>query len=155
MKKILILVVVLVAFSGFANADSNKRMEAAGKLLDALMMHDLLQKSIEQMLEIQLQQNPEMVPYRKTMLAFFQKHMSYESMKDEMAAIYAEAFDEHELYQLTEFYLSPVGKKTMQKMPELMAKGARMGMARVQNNLGELQEMIRLESERVEKLQNQ
>ena len=155
MKKVLVLILMLIAFPGFAQAGSDKRTEAAGKLLNALNMQDLLQKSIEQTLEIQMQQNPEMQPYRKTMMEFFQKYMSYESVKDEMAAMYAEAFDEHELVQLTEFYLSPVGRKTMLKMPELMAKGARMGMARVQNNLGELQEMIREESERIQKLQKQ
>lgn len=155
MKKILVLILMLIVFPGFAQAGSDKRMEAAVRLLDALRMQDLLQKSIEQTLEIQMQQNPEMQPYRKTMMEFFQKYMSYESMKDEMAAMYAEAFDEHELSQLTEFYLSPVGRKTMLKMSELMAKGARIGMSRVQSNLGELQEMIRKESERIQKLQKQ
>ena len=40
-------------------------------------------------------------------------------------------------------------------MPSLMAQGGQIGAARVQANIGELQAMIKAESERLQKLSKQ
>jgi len=56
-----------------------------------------------------------------------------------MAKIYMAEFSESELNELTKFYQTPLGKKTIQKMPALMAKGAEIGQKRVQKHLPELQ----------------
>ena len=44
-------------------------------------MEQALEQSISQMLQIQLQQNPALAPYKNIMLQFFKKHMSYENLK--------------------------------------------------------------------------
>lgn len=41
--------------------------------------------------------------------------------------IYMEAFSEPELVELVSFYSTPLGKKTLEKMPELFLKGAKIG----------------------------
>ena len=40
-------------------------------------------------------------------------------------------------------------------MPTLMAKGAQLGVARVEENIGELEAMIDAEAKRLEKLQSE
>ena len=60
-----------------------------------------------------------------------------------------------ELKELTAFYETPTGKKTIEKMPQLMAQGAQIGAARVQENMAELQAMIKEESERLKHLSEQ
>lgn len=132
-----------------ARADSAATAEAE-KLLQTMNMQSALQASMEQMLDVQIQQNPAMGPYRQVMQQFFQKHMSYQSLKPELVQIYAEAFSAQELAEINQFYTSQVGQKTIQKMPELMGKGARIGAARVQANIGELQAMIKAEAQRLE-----
>lgn len=42
--------------------------------------------------------------------------------------IWDKYFDENEVNQILAFYESPVGKKTLQKMPELTAEGSSIGM---------------------------
>jgi hypothetical protein len=54
------------------------------------------------------------------------------------------------LRELNIFYASPVGRKVVDKLPELMKQGAQLGAARVQANLPELQAMIQAEVERLE-----
>ena len=147
-----ILLIALVISSSHTLADNDSRKEAE-LLLSTMGLDQALEQSISQMLDVQLQQNPTLVPFKQVMLRFFNKHMSYESLKPEMVTIYAEAFTSTELKEINAFYKTPAGAKTIEKMPELMAKGGQIGAKRVQDNIQELQDMIKVESERIQKLQ--
>ncbi len=116
-------------------------------------MKEALEHSIEQTLDIQLQQNPTLVPFKEVMMKFFRKYMSYETLKPDMVKIYADAFTANELKELNAFYSTPTGRKTIQKMPELMAKGSQIGAKRVQDNIQELQKMIKDEADRIKVMQ--
>lgn len=132
--------------TSYAAADS--RSEAAEELLNIMNTAQLLEKSIDQMLQIQIQQNPNLEPYKGTMLKFLKKHMSYENLKDDLIRLYTESFNEDELRQISTFYQTPVGQKAVLKMPELMSKGAQLGASKVQQHIGELQAMIQEEVKR-------
>lgn len=114
-----------------------------------------LEQSMSQMIDVQLQQNPALAPYKGVMMEFFSKYTSYNSLKLEMAQAYSEAFTTVELKEINAFYASDVGQKVVATMPVLMAEGAQMGITRVQANIGELQEMIKAESERIQALQEE
>ncbi|MEM6580357.1 MAG: DUF2059 domain-containing protein [Pseudomonadota bacterium] len=118
-------------------------------------MEQALQQSVLQMLDVQLQQNPALAPYKGVILEFLNEHMSYESIKPDLLKIYSTEFTAAELREINSFYSTDVGRKTIEKMPTLMAQGSQIGAARVQENIGELQAMIRAESERIQSLQSQ
>lgn len=140
------LCVCSAAFADNAN-------EEAEKLFNILGMESALEQSMSQMLDIQLQQNPKLTAFKDVMMQFFQKHMSYDSLKPDMLRIYAETFSGQELKEINAFYSTEVGKKTIEKMPALMAQGAQIGAARVQENIGELQAMIQAEAARLQEAQ--
>lgn len=123
-------------------ADEASHRKAAEGLLSLMNMDDLLNQTIDQMLQMQMKQNPVIAPYEQEMKAFFKKYMSWASLKDEMTKLYVDQFTESELGELTKFYQTPLGKKTLQKMPALMAKGAEIGQRKVQEHLPELQASI-------------
>ncbi|MGA7177990.1 MAG: DUF2059 domain-containing protein [Thiobacillaceae bacterium] len=133
-------------------ADDGAR-HAAETLLNTIGIEDLLEQTMSQSLDSQLAEKPELVPYKQVMLTFLRKHMSYESLKPDLINLYAAAFTAQELQELNEFYKTPIGKKALQKMPELINKGAQLGSRRVQDNIQELQEMLQAESERIQKLE--
>lgn len=135
-----------------ASADPSA-VEEAERLLNTMGMAATFDDTIEQMLNMQVQANPAMAPYRGALRTFFRKHMSYEQLKPEMVQLYADTFSASELREISAFYSTPVGKKTLEKMPELMAKGGEIGVARVQANAHELQSVIEAESERLQQLQ--
>ena len=101
------------------------------------------------MIDIQLQQNPAIAPFKQVMLDFFSKYMSWESLKDDIAEIYLEEFSIQELKELTAFYKTPTGQKAALRVPQLMSKGGELGMRRVQEHMPELQEMIAKEAEKM------
>ena len=149
------ILITSLTFSTQIFADINTHSEAhkeAAILLEASGTEKMMSQTAEQMLQVQLQQNPTLAPYKEIMLKFINKHMSYNSIKSELINLYAESFTAEELRDLTNFYKTPTGQKAIIKMPELMARGAQIGAMRVQSNITELQEMIKQESERLQLL---
>ncbi|WP_204355729.1 MULTISPECIES: DUF2059 domain-containing protein [Marinobacter] len=138
-----------LATSSAALADAASTAEAE-KLLDAINMEETLDRSISQMLDVQLNQQPSLKPYKDVMLRFFSKYMSYDNIKPDLVSIYADAFTAEELRELNAFYTTDIGQKAIRTMPDLMAKGAQMGAQRVQAHIGELRTMIAEEAERLE-----
>ena len=128
--------------------------EEAEKLLTNMEAHIrvVLQRSSNQMLEMQMNQSPSLAPYKDVMTKFLERHISYESLKPEMARMYAEAYTLTELKELNAFYSSKVGKKTLDLQSRLVARGEQIAAAKVKNNLDELGSMIKAESKRLQKL---
>ena len=125
-----------------AHADEASHRKATENLFSLMGMEALVTQGIDQMLAMQVQQNPALAQYQVQMKAFLSKYMSWGSLKEDMAKLYMAEFTESELNELTKFYQTPLGKKTIQKMPTLMAKGAEIGQKRVQEHLPELEAAI-------------
>jgi len=140
---------ITISSLSFANTDSEIEAE---KLLNSMDVEKTMTASMSQMIDIQLQQNPTLAPFKLVMMKFFKKHMSWDGLKPEFIQIYSKAFTASELRDINAFYATDTGKKTIQKMPILMAQGAQIGAARVQANIKELQSMIKAEAERLKKL---
>ncbi len=144
MKSLLALLLATLVFLHPAalRADTASHRAAAESLLNLMDMDKMMSQSVDQMLQIQIKQNPSLAQYETQMRAFLNKYLSWASMKDDMLNIYTTEFTEDELKQLTAFYQTPLGKKTVQKMPALMQKGAEISQKRLQEHLPELQAAI-------------
>ncbi|UOQ78019.1 DUF2059 domain-containing protein [Hymenobacter sp. 5516J-16] len=154
MKKLLILATGLAlavpavqaqstaSATGTAAAISAGQRKAAEELLAATDSEKNLSATIDRMLAAQLEQNPGMKAVEPEMRAYLTKYMSWPSMKEDMVQLYAREFTEKELKELTKFYQTPTGRKTITKMPALMAAGMEIGQKRMQEHLPELQQAI-------------
>jgi uncharacterized protein len=140
--------------AGAAQAADDARLNAALGLLDKMDMRDTLSRTIEQYLQLEMENSPELEPFRHIMLTFLNKHMGFDSVRLDFARIYAEAFDEQELAEMSAFYATPTGRKAIQRVPELTAMGARLGQRKVEENMAELQAMIASEVKRLEAQRN-
>ncbi|HMG05050.1 MAG TPA: DUF2059 domain-containing protein, partial [Chthoniobacterales bacterium] len=123
-------------------ADEASHRKAAESLLSQMNMDAVLSQTIDQTLQMQIKANPAIAPYEQEMKNFLKKYMSWAGLQEDMVKLYADAFTESELNELSKFYQTPVGKKTLQQMPVLMSKGAEIGQRRVQEHLPELQNTI-------------
>lgn len=150
MKKLsLLLFFTAWTISSAAWADNGAKLEAE-KLLDAMNTEMIMQQSMERMLDLQIKQNQSIAPLRGVMLKFLEKHMSYKSIKQDLIDIYAAEFNGTELSEMRKFYETPTGKKAIEKMPLLMSKGGEIGTRRVQENMAELQQLIKEELEKTQ-----
>ena len=155
MKKLSIILFITTILCSQATFSSDESKIEAESLLDTMNMHMAFEQSVQQMLQLQIQQNPSLAPYKDVMLQFFAKHMNYEGLKPQLIDMYTAAFTESELKDINAFYATPTGQKALQKMPELMARGGQIGAQRVQDNIQELRDMIKAESERIKKLESE
>lgn len=146
MKVKIWLAVASLSLTCVAAVASPETDAQAVALLDSINMKTTFGQMIEKTLEIQLKQNPALVPYKDVMQRFFDKYMSYESMKGELIEIYSSAFTAQELKEIADFYRTDTGKKAISLMPELMAKGGALGARRIQEHLPEFKSMMSEES---------
>lgn len=151
---IVFVLITALSMSSMSLADAASEKEAE-KLLDMVGTQEVMEQSMSQMLDIQLQQNPALAPYKGVMMEFLNENMSYESLKPELIKMYSEEFTSSELREINAFYSTNVGKKSIEKMPKLMMQGGQLGATRVQENINDLQAMIQAESERIQKLQSE
>jgi uncharacterized protein len=143
--RLLFAVAVASAVASTALADTKSHRKAAEDLLTAMGVEAQMSKAIDTQLDAQTKMMPMMAQLKEPMKKFFDKYMSYASMKEELITNYVDAFSEKDLKEITAFYKSPVGKKLVGKMPELMSKATELGTKRVQENQAELQKMVQEE----------
>ncbi|RSK46832.1 DUF2059 domain-containing protein [Hymenobacter rigui] len=121
---------------------SASQRKAAEELLAATNSEKNLTESIDRMLAVQIEQNPGMKAVEPEMRAYLNKYMSWNAMKEDMVQLYAREFSEKELKELAKFYQTSIGRKTIEKMPQLMAASMEIGQRRMQEHLPELQQAI-------------
>ncbi len=77
---------------------------------------------------------------------FFAKTFDNPELEKEMAKVYENAYTKEEMEQLLEFYKTPLGKKTLETMPQIMQESAKIGQKfAMENQAGfqaEMQEIM-------------
>ena len=96
----------------------------------------------EQVVETQIQQNPQLASQREILQKFVNKYLSWASVRQDTITAYTQEFTEPELEKLIEFYATPVGKKASEKMPKLVFIAGQIGLKKAQANQAELQQMM-------------
>jgi hypothetical protein len=137
-----LLTIALVLHPCVALGDAQSHRTAAENLLIVMEVDKSLPPLAEQVLENQLQQNPQLAPQREILQKFLHKYLDWASVRQDTITAYTHEFTEPELEQLTEFYATPVGKKANEKMPKLMFIAGQLGLKKAQANQAELQQMI-------------
>jgi hypothetical protein len=115
---------------------------AAENLLIVMEVDKSLPKIAEQVVENQIQQNPQLAPQREVFKQFITKYLNWASVKEETITAYTQEFTEPELKKLTEFYKTPLGKKANEKMPQLAFIAGQIGLKKAQANQAELRQMV-------------
>lgn len=146
MRKILsaAAAVVLVLAAGPASAQPSAGQRAAAtELLMAMHVPEVLNASVQQMLDAQIRAAPELQGVQDVMRDFARRYVSWEALREQYVDIYASSFSEDELREMTDFYRTETGQKLARATPRLMARGAELGQRAVQAHRAELEQMIR------------
>jgi len=132
MKKLTISILLLLfaAFPPTLLASEASHRKAAEEYIESVQSKrgfDLMISSLEDMLSKQFQGielSPEKrmasIEASKATTDMFRELFVWEEMRKLYIDIYIQVFSEKELRELTDFYHSPLGKKVIAKMPELM-----------------------------------
>ena len=143
--KPLIAVTALIFFSisqGLSAADNSSHVQQVETLFKLTQMETKVDQSIDSIMELQLSQNPQLAQHQAKMRAFFEKHIGWAALKNDITAMYLKTFSEDELKAINGFYITPAGQKVITALPGLVQQRNQLAMMRLQQNIGELQQII-------------
>lgn len=161
-RSALLGVVLLVAASAApgARADEQARLDLAIELLAQLDMGQLLtsmQGPMEAMIGEQLEQlatceamRPALDAYARDAGALIGESFRADAFMAQAAALYVEVFDRDELQGLVDFYRSPLGRKMLARMPELMQGSMALAQQHVAALTPRIEELAAALGERLE-----
>ena len=138
--------VCLYVAPGSSPADADSHRQEVEKLFKLTHMEEKVNESVDNVLQIQLQQSPQLQPHRQVLDDFLQKHIGWSSMKEAIASMYMETFSEAELQEINAFYMTPTGQRVISDVPQLVQQRNQLAMQRMQQNIGELQKLIGAQS---------
>jgi uncharacterized protein len=125
-----------------ALGDEQSHRKAAENLLLVMEVDKSLPKVVEQVVETQVQKNPQLASQRDVLQRFLTAYLNWEIVKEETITAYTHEFTEPELQQLTAFYQTPLGKKANEKLPQLAFIAGQVGLKKAQAHEMELRQML-------------
>lgn len=158
--KTLLIVIWISILASVAYADEPPEDEALQEL-SALMKMDKLVDSMYSQIEVMLQNmstNMGVKPdeqtifdeYYSKMVLVMKQEMSWEKFEKPLLGIYAKHFSAQEIQDMITFYKSQTGKKSIEKMPELMQESMILGQKMVQAVLPKIDEISKQLSDDLE-----
>ncbi len=131
--------------------DAAAQAAAAKELFKALKLQSGLSDTANAMIDSEVGRNPGLTPYRDVMVDWLKKYMTWEAMEPELVKMYTDTFTEAELKQMAQFYASPAGQKSLEKLPEMMQRTAMAGARISQPHQDELRAAMTARSEELKK----
>jgi len=157
-RRLLIIVAVLLV-SSLVYADDASHRKACEDMMKMWKIDKMLGPMFDQVKKMQEDMVGKMkIPddmkdinskYLNKMNEMIKKEMSWDGMKEDFIGIYMEVFSESEIREMIDFYNSPIGKKSIEKAPELMQKVFSMSQNRVKRFMPEIE---RLSNEMAEEI---
>jgi len=133
---------LLMLSSGLYAADDSSHLQQVKTLFKLTQMEKKVDQSIDTVMQLQLNQNPQLTKHRAEMRAFFEKHIGWTAMKNDITEMYMRTFSEDELKAINAFYITPEGQKVISVLPGLVQQRNQLAMTRLQQNIAELQQII-------------
>ncbi|EXB26196.1 MULTISPECIES: DUF2059 domain-containing protein [Acinetobacter] len=140
MKKLFITIILgtvisIPAFAQPASKDSIKQLlkitkseQFLGQMSPQIsnMMHSSIEK-FTQGKQLTTKQELALVNYSQELGKIMQEELTWAKLEPEMIKIYAEEFTQQEIDGMIQFYKTPVGQSTIDKMPIVMQKSMQVG----------------------------
>ena len=143
MRPTTVLLAALLALGARpAAAQEPLRQELALQLLEAMRVPEQIQASMAVVAATQARMNPDLPGLEALLREFLARYVTWDALKTEYAGLYAGAFTEEELREMTAFYRTPTGQKLARATPQLSRLGAELGERVMRAHAAELEEMI-------------
>lgn len=149
-----VMMVLVVSGVTAAGAQESQRRALAEELLAAMNMQDAVEQSfamVKRMIPPQMEKMQQVTGAtnmpanvsRQTekMMDMIAGELSWEKMKADYIALYAETFTEQELKDTVAFYKSPAGQAFVKKQPELMKRSMEISQKLMMQIMPKIQAM--------------
>jgi hypothetical protein len=129
MKYLALILLFLVP--GLASADDASHHAAAVKLIETIggkeVMRNAFAAVVDSMPASKMWSAAQNAEMKQAVFQWFDEDFKWEDLSSQLADIYTKALSEDEINQLIAFYQTPLGKKTLSVLPEVMKEASVMG----------------------------
>ena len=142
-------VLACLLFAASALADEKSHRQAAEELLAVTDTGSIMEQVQEQVrvmysgitkdMDIPPEKQVVTERYMSRLGDLMAEELSWEKTKDQFIELYMTVYTEDEIRELTAFYQSPVGKKLLAKMPQLVQESMRIAQEHVKNVLPKIE----------------
>ncbi len=139
---IVTLLLLTLTTSVLHAADSASHKQQVETLFRLTQMEKKIQDSVDSVVQLQLRQNPQLGQHEQAVRDFFTKYIGWNALQADITDMYLSTFSEKELEQINAFYITPAGQKVITALPKLVQQRNQLAMQRLQQNIGELQQII-------------
>jgi len=123
-------------------AVNDSHYEQVETLFKLTQMEKRINESVNSIVQLQLQQNPDIAEKKQALTSFVDKHAGWNALKDDMADMYMRTFSTEELKTINAFYITPAGQKVINTVPQLVQQRNQLAMQRLQKNIDELKTIM-------------
>lgn len=123
-------------------AEPDSHRQEVETLFRLTQMEQKIDESVLSVAQLQLRQDPALADRQDALMAFLEKYIGWNAIREELAQMYMKTFTEEELKAMNAFYITPTGQKVITIVPQLVQQRNMLAMQRLQANIGELQAAI-------------
>lgn len=153
MKKIIIIVLLAIiaapSFADDAKPELRAEIERMFELTDMTSMIDQMYSQMGSMFQQMVQQEnipaeqmAESQKYFTKLEALLKEELSWGKMKEPLIDVYVRVFTLEEIKAMNEFYETPVGKKMLAKMPQVMEESIQVSQDMARNLMPKIQAIV-------------
>ena len=122
-----------------ALATEQTHRQEVTKLFSLVRMEQQVNESVDNLVALQLRQEPRLAKHTTIVRNFFERNIGWEAMRPALIDMYMSNFSEEELAKMNAFYITPVGQKLLTRAPELVQQRNELAAQRLQKRIGELE----------------
>ena len=127
-------VLFFVLIPGLVSADDASHRAAAGKLIEVVNTRDTMRNAFISSVDALASAAPggklppeELAEMKDATKFWFNEELNWTELNSELEDAFVKAFTEDELNQLTAFYQTPLGQKTLTQLPVIMRQAMAIG----------------------------
>jgi len=137
-----LLLAAMLSCPALHAADMDSHRQAVETLFQLTHMEQKINESVQTVAQLQLRQNPELADKQDVLMAFLEKYIGWDAIREALAEQYMQTFTEDELKDMNAFYITPTGQKVITVVPLLVQQRNRLAMQQLQEHIGELTDAI-------------
>ena len=145
MKPTQLIPIVLAAslmLPGLSSADEQGHREQVDILFKLTNMEQKINESVASVAQLQIQQNPKLELRYDQLMDFLNRHIGWYAMLDDVTKMYMQTFTDEALKTINDFSITTTGQKVITLVPQLVQERNQLAMQRLQENIGELQQIM-------------
>jgi len=122
---------------------SNDRIEAAKDLLKEMNLKSASEDAVDNFTTRLVEADSKFKKIEDKIREFYNKYIGWDSMKDDLAKLYAKHYTAEEIKDIIKFYKTKTGKKVLKNIGKLSYEGQMITREKLQLHIDELKDILK------------